>query len=166
MLMLAPFSDRFSLCEFPPLRRALGLSSIEIRPRSVRETHFSHNEEAKNKVVVMTPRSGTILSGEGFIKRQIDQAKKDERCQGRRPARQFARRNHHRKRLYLAPAPRASRKERDVPIVDQHGLPLRQRRVLCLDGCVGDTPDSIFAEPTTWTGSIGVVIPHLRHRPN
>jgi protease IV len=26
--------------------------------------------------------------------------------------------------------------------------------------CVGDTPDSIFAEPTTWTGSIGVVIPH------
>ena len=25
---------------------------------------------------------------------------------------------------------------------------------------VGDTPDTIFAEPTTWTGSIGVVIPH------
>ncbi len=26
--------------------------------------------------------------------------------------------------------------------------------------CVGDTPDSIFAEPSTWTGSIGVIIPH------
>ena len=25
---------------------------------------------------------------------------------------------------------------------------------------VGDTPDTIFAEPTTWTGSIGVIIPH------
>ena len=25
---------------------------------------------------------------------------------------------------------------------------------------VGDTPDTVFAEPTTWTGSIGVVIPH------
>jgi protease-4 len=25
---------------------------------------------------------------------------------------------------------------------------------------VGDTPESIFAEPTTWTGSIGVIIPH------
>jgi protease-4 len=25
---------------------------------------------------------------------------------------------------------------------------------------VGDTPQVIFAEPTTWTGSIGVVIPH------
>ncbi|HEX4149745.1 MAG TPA: S49 family peptidase, partial [Pirellulales bacterium] len=25
---------------------------------------------------------------------------------------------------------------------------------------VGDTPDAIFAEPTTWTGSIGVIIPH------
>jgi protease-4 len=25
---------------------------------------------------------------------------------------------------------------------------------------VGDAPNSIFAEPTTWTGSIGVVIPH------
>ena len=26
--------------------------------------------------------------------------------------------------------------------------------------CVGDAPETIFAEPTTWTGSIGVVIPH------
>ncbi|NLF08304.1 MAG: S49 family peptidase, partial [Pirellulaceae bacterium] len=26
--------------------------------------------------------------------------------------------------------------------------------------CVGDTPDAIFAEPTTWTGSIGVLIPN------
>ncbi len=26
--------------------------------------------------------------------------------------------------------------------------------------CVGDTPETIFAEPTTWTGSIGVIIPH------
>jgi protease-4 len=25
---------------------------------------------------------------------------------------------------------------------------------------VGDTPNSIYAEPTTWTGSIGVIIPH------
>ena len=25
--------------------------------------------------------------------------------------------------------------------------------------CVGDTPDAIFAEPTTATGSIGVLIP-------
>jgi protease-4 len=26
--------------------------------------------------------------------------------------------------------------------------------------CVGDASDAIFAEPTTWTGSIGVIIPH------
>ena len=25
---------------------------------------------------------------------------------------------------------------------------------------VGQTPDTIFAEPTTFTGSIGVIIPH------
>ncbi len=25
---------------------------------------------------------------------------------------------------------------------------------------VGDTPEAIYAEPTTWTGSIGVIIPH------
>ena len=37
---------------------------------------------------------------------------------------------------------------------------------LCASGgyytamAVGSTPDTIFAEPTTWTGSIGVVIPH------
>jgi protease IV len=27
--------------------------------------------------------------------------------------------------------------------------------------CVGDTPETIFAEPSTWTGSIGVMIPHF-----
>ena len=26
--------------------------------------------------------------------------------------------------------------------------------------CVGERPETIFAEPTTWTGSIGVIIPH------
>ena len=26
--------------------------------------------------------------------------------------------------------------------------------------CVGDAPEAIFAEPATWTGSIGVIIPH------
>ena len=37
---------------------------------------------------------------------------------------------------------------------------------LCASGgyyvamAVGDEPDAIYAEPTTWTGSIGVIIPH------
>ncbi len=28
----------------------------------------------------------------------------------------------------------------------------------------GDVPDTIFAERTTWTGSIGVIIPHYNSR--
>jgi protease-4 len=49
--------------------------------------------------------------------------------------------------------------DRKLPIVVSMGS-------ICASGgyyvamAVGDQPDAIFAEPTTWTGSIGVVIPH------
>jgi protease-4 len=51
------------------------------------------------------------------------------------------------------------RDDRDLPMVVSMGS-------LCASGgyymamAVGDQPDSIYAENTTWTGSIGVVIPH------
>jgi protease-4 len=50
--------------------------------------------------------------------------------------------------------------ERKLPLVVSMGG-------VCASGgyyaamAVGDQPDSIFAEPTTWTGSIGVIIPHF-----
>ena len=50
--------------------------------------------------------------------------------------------------------------ERKLPLVVSMGS-------VCASGgyyvamAVGDQPNSIFAEPTTWTGSIGVIIPHF-----
>jgi protease-4 len=50
--------------------------------------------------------------------------------------------------------------KRDIPLVVSMGS-------VCASGgyyvamAVGNQPKSIFAEPTTWTGSIGVIIPHF-----
>ena len=50
--------------------------------------------------------------------------------------------------------------KRELPIVVSMGS-------ICASGgyyiamAVGDQPNSIFAEPATWTGSIGVIIPHF-----
>src|SRR5262249_8389318 len=50
--------------------------------------------------------------------------------------------------------------KRKLPIVVSMGS-------VCASGgyyvamAVGSEPDTIFAEPTTWTGSIGVIIPHF-----
>ena len=52
-------------------------------------------------------------------------------------------------------------------LCEDRGLPLVvSMGSICASGgyyiamAVGDEEDAIFAEPTTWTGSIGVVIPH------
>ena len=50
-------------------------------------------------------------------------------------------------------------KEKHIPIVVSMGG-LAASGGYYVSMCVGDTPDSIFAEPSTWTGSIGVLIPH------
>jgi len=50
-------------------------------------------------------------------------------------------------------------KEREIPIVVSMGG-IAASGGYYVSMAVGDTPDAIFAEPTTWTGSIGVKIPH------
>ncbi len=136
---------------------ALSLTSIE-PSKGIRQTHFSHNSQAEKKVVVIT-LDGPILTGEGLIKRQIDQAKEDENVVGivlrvDSPGGTITGSD------YILHQLRELREERDVPIVVSMGS-------LCASGgyyvsmAVGDTSDSLFAEPTTWTGSIGVIIPHF-----
>lgn len=136
---------------------ALSLSSLELE-KGVQETHFSHNAQAEKKVVIIT-LDGTIISGEGFIKRQIDQAKEDENVAAvvlrvDSPGGTITGSD------YILHQLRELREEREIPLVVSMGS-------LCASGgyyvsmAVGDTPNSIYAEPTTWTGSIGVVIPHF-----
>lgn len=137
------------------LLAALGLSGFE--PSKVREKHFSHNKSASDKVAILS-LEGLILDGEGFVKDQIEQVMKDRRVKavilrvdspgGTVTGSDFI--LHHLKKM---------RSERDIPLVVSMGS-VAASGGYYISMAVGDTPRSIFAEPTTWTGSIGVIIPH------
>ncbi len=126
----------------------------------VQEKFFSHQIDATDKVAILSVE-GTIISGEGFIKQQIDHARKDAQA-GRLKA-LVVRVNSpggtitgsdyiHYHLCELA-------KETRMPIVVSMGG-IAASGGYYVSMVVGDNPDTIFAEPTTWTGSIGVMIPH------
>jgi protease-4 len=123
----------------------------------VQEKFYSHDRQAPEKVAIISVE-GTILDTEGFVKHQIDRALKDKAVRavvlrvnspgGSVSASDFF--YHHLQKL---------RTERKIPIVvSMGGLATSGGYYVAMS--VGDQTDSIFAEPATWTGSIGVVIPH------
>ncbi len=124
----------------------------------LQERYVSHNERAKNKVAIITIE-GTILDGKGFVKRQIDRVAKDDDVKavvlrvnspgGTVSGADFI--YHHLKKLVS---------ERQIPLVVSMGS-LAASGGYYVAMAVGHRPDTIFAEPTTWTGSIGVMIPHF-----
>lgn len=131
-----------------------------------REKYHSLSKTALKKIAVIDA-SGPILSGESsFVKRQIDRVKEDDSVVAvvlriNSPGGTVTGSDyllHHLQRMRLENADGEPRAE-PLPLVVSMGS-------LCASGgyymamAVGDQPDSIFAEPTTWTGSIGVIIPH------
>lgn len=127
------------------------------KERRVREKYFSHSKVARDKVVIM-PVEGLIFDGDKFMKRQIDQVIEDESVKavvlrvdspgGTVSASDFI--YHHLKKM---------REKRNIPLVVSMGS-IAASGGYYVSMAVGDTPRSIYAEPTTWTGSIGVIIPH------
>jgi len=125
--------------------------------RKVREEFVSMNRYADNKVAIITI-DGAILSSEGFVKRQIDRVSKDSDVKAvvlriNSPGGTMSGSDylyHHLKKMS---------KKSDVPIVASFGS-LAASGGYYVSMAVGDEPNTIYAEPTTWTGSIGVVIPH------
>lgn len=124
------------------------------------ETYHSGSKTSGDKIAIIS-LEGMILEGDGFVKKQIDKIKKDKSVKaivlrvdspgGTVAGSDFM--YHHLKKLL---------EERKIPMVVSMGS-------LCASGgyyvsmAVGaqDTKqDVIYAEPTTWTGSIGVLIPH------
>jgi protease IV len=139
-----------------------GLASAEDEGR-VKEKYFSMNRYGSDKVAVLSIE-GTILSGEGFFKQQIDHARKDIRdgnlkaivLRVNSPGGTITGSDymlHHLQEL-VKDCRRAK-----IPVVVSMGA-IAASGGYYVSMCVGDTPESIFAEPTTWTGSIGVIIPH------
>jgi protease IV len=121
------------------------------------------NRYGRHKVAILSIE-GTILSGEGFFKQQIDRARKDIEegslkaivLRVNSPGGTITGSD------YMFRSLRKllnDNEKKHVPIVVSMGG-LAASGGYYVSMCVGDTPDSIFAEPSTWTGSIGVLIPH------
>jgi protease-4 len=138
----------------------LGLGSLE-SDRRVQEKFFSHKEHAQDKVAIISIEGVILEAEDGFVKREIDHVMKDPNVKAV---------------VLRIDSPGGSMSGSDylyhhlVHLRDNHGgqkLPI----VVSMGGiaasggyyaamAVGHQSDAIFAEPTTFTGSIGVIIPH------
>lgn len=101
---------------------------------------------------------GVILKGEGFVTRQIEQARRDDDVKAvvlrvESPGGTINGSDYIYHRL------KEFREETGKPIVVSMGS-IAASGGYYVSMAVGETPQTIFAEPTTWTGSIGVIIPH------
>ena len=121
------------------------------------EEFHSGTETATDKVAIIS-LEGVIMTGEGYVKQQIDAVREDDDVKAvvlrvNSPGGLVSGSDylHHHLRELL--------EDRDIPMVVSMGG-------LCASGgyyvsmAVGDQPDSIYAEPSTLSGSIGVIIPH------
>ncbi|MFW6170069.1 MAG: signal peptide peptidase SppA [Planctomycetota bacterium] len=123
----------------------------------IRERFHSGAEEGEQKVAIIAVR-GIILKGDGFVKRQIDRVREDKQVKavvlrvdspgGTVSSADYI--YHHLKRL---------REECDIPLVVSMGS-MAASGGYYVSMAVGDQEKAIFAEPTTSTGSIGVIVPH------
>ena len=127
--------------------------------RKVREKFHSHKKSGRSKVAIISVK-GVIMEGEGFVKRQIDRAMDDEDVKAvvlrvDSPGGTVTGSDY----IYHHLCELAKEKGEGFPIVvSMGGLAASGGYYVAM--ATGDTPDAIFAEPTTWTGSIGVIIPH------
>jgi protease-4 len=120
------------------------------------ERYHSLNKEGTNKIAVIEV-DGVIEDGE-LVKKQIDKVKNDPKVMaivlrvdspgGTVTGSDFI--YHHLKKVA---------EERKLPVVVSMGGLAASGGYYVSMAC-GKTENVIFAEPTTWTGSIGVLIPH------
>src|SRR5215218_2166210 len=128
-------------------------------PDMPQERYHSLAQFATKKIAIVEV-SGAIMEGEdSFAEKQIDRVRKDPDVVGvvvrvNSPGGTVTGSDfiyHHLRELA---------ERRKLPIVVSMGS-------VCASGgyyvamAVGGEPNTIFAEPTTWTGSIGVIIPHF-----
>ncbi|MEN6457487.1 MAG: signal peptide peptidase SppA [Thermoguttaceae bacterium] len=136
----------------------LGVGSID--EDRVQEKFVSGNRSGPNKVAILSIE-GTILSTEGFFRQQIDHARRDAATGDLKAI--VVRVNSPGGTItgsdYMLHHLRKLADDHHIPLVVSMG-DLAASGGYYVSMCVGDTEDAIFAEPTTWTGSIGVVIPH------
>ena len=125
----------------------------------VQEKFVSHDQNAKDKVVIL-PIEGVILESEdGFVKRAIDTAMKDEHVKAvvlrvDSPGGSVSGSDY----IYHHLCELAETTKKIPIVVSMGGIAASGGYYVSM--AVGHEPDTIFAEPTCFTGSIGVIIPH------
>ena len=123
---------------------------------TVKERYHSLERSAHDKIGIITVE-GAIMHSDGFIKHQIDHVRKDKNVKavvlridspgGTVTGSDYL--YHHLQELI---------RDRDIPmVVSMGGIAASGGYYLAM--AAGDKP-VIFAEPSTWTGSVGVIIPH------
>lgn len=125
---------------------------------SIQEKYHSLSKSNGADKVVVLDASGVIMSGQGFVKQQIEQIRKDESIKGivlrvDSPGGTVYGSDfmyHHLVKL---------REERELPMVVSMGS-VAASGGYYIAMAVGDQEKCIYAEPMTTTGSIGVILPH------
>ena len=132
-------------------------------PADAPQEKYHSLERYATKKIAVIEIDGPIMEADGFVKKQIDRVREDDDVVavvlrvnspgGTVTASDYL--YHHLREL----AGGSERNDaRNLPLVVSMGG-------VCASGgyyvsmAVGDQADAIFAEPTTWTGSIGVIIP-------
>lgn len=138
----------------------MGRRSISDPGRDLREEYFSRDKyrTGTDKIAILSVE-GAILGTDGFVKEQIDQIRGDDDVKGvvlrvDSPGGSVSASDfyyHHLRKL---------RTELDKPIVVSMGS-MAASGGYYIAMAAGPVEQTIFAEPTTFTGSIGVMIPHF-----
>ena len=146
----------FALCLLILISQSVALRQYFNRSEGVRERYYSGGRYVRDKVAIISV-TGTILDGE-HVRRQINRARDDDNVKavvvrivspgGTIAGSDYI--HHHLRKL---------REEKEIPlVVSMGGIAASGGYYVAM--AVGEQERSIFAEPTTTTGSIGVMIPH------
>ena len=139
---------------------ALGANAeyFQTNPQVIEQYHSMAKNKATNKIAIVEI-SGAIMGGEGFARHQLDQVKADESVRAivlriDSPGGTVSGSDELHYRLKKLAA------ERNLPIVVSMGS-IAASGGYYVAMANGGQDDTIFAEPSTITGSIGVIIPHF-----
>jgi len=147
----------FILCAFSLMSYFGAETDYFDTSEGITEQFHSRSQVAQDKIAIIAV-SGVIMEGDGFVKRQIDRIRADDAVKavvlridtpgGTVTGSDYI--FHHLVKL---------REEKKIPLVVSMGS-MATSGGYYIAMAVGDQDKTIFAEPTTTTGSIGVIIPH------
>ena len=147
----------FGLCAMFLVAQLFTLSDYFDTTGGITEKHHSGAKFGDDKVAIISI-TGVIMDGEGYAKNQIDRVRDDPSVKaivvrvdspgGTVTGSDYI--FHHLNKL---------RQEKEIPLVVSMGS-IAASGGYYVSMAVGDQEKSIYAEPTTTTGSIGVIIPH------